>query len=418
MVHAHGHGAQRLAEFTRGVPPEQLIAVAIDVGKNTAMAMACDFAWQVLVPPFTFEMNRDGVAKIIDRVTAALPARVTLIRVGIETAGHYHRPLTTPGALPERWQVVELNPAHVALQRRANGARAVKTDQMDLVTICDMIVAGRGWLVRPPSTALTWLTAWVAHRRRRVDARTATKNQLQTQVDRAFPGLAGALHSVLDTKVGRLVIAEFSDPGRLARMGATRFCAFAAHRGIRVQTKVAERLVAAAKAALPTADAEVARQVLAADLGLLADLDAQIAQVDARIGALLPATAYAVLITVPGWGVLRAAAYGAALGEPSRWPAASQVYRAAGLTPALYESAGRRRDGGISREGSVWLRRAIIDLGVGLWHCEPTAKAYARRLRERGKPGGVIACALAHRANRIAFAMVRDQAVYDPTRWS
>jgi hypothetical protein len=93
--------------------------VAIDVGKNTAMVRACDFAWQVLVGPFAFEMNRGGVAKIIDRVTAALPARVGLIRVGIATAGQDHRPLTTPGALPERWQVVELNPGHVALTRPA-----------------------------------------------------------------------------------------------------------------------------------------------------------------------------------------------------------------------------------------------------------------------------------------------------------
>ena len=37
---------------------------------------------------------------------------------------------------------------------------------------------------------------------------------------------------------------------------------------------------------------------------------------------------------------------------------------------------------------------------------------------ERGKPGGIIACALAHRASKIAFAMVRDQAPYDPARWS
>lgn len=155
MVHAHGLRAQRLAEYTRGIPPEQLIAVAIDVGKNTAMAMACDFAWQVLVAPFAFEMNRDGVAKIIDRVMAALPARVALIRVGIEAAGHYHRPLTAPGALPERWQVVELNPGHVALTRRASGKRAVKTDQVDLVAICDMIVAGRGWLVSQPGAALS-----------------------------------------------------------------------------------------------------------------------------------------------------------------------------------------------------------------------------------------------------------------------
>jgi transposase len=120
MVHAHGRRAQRLAEYTCGIPPEQLVAVAIDVGKHRAMAMACDFAWQVLVAPFAFEMNRDGVAKIIDRVTQALPARVQLIRVGIQTPGQDHRPLTTPGALPERWQVVEFNPGHVALQRRAN----------------------------------------------------------------------------------------------------------------------------------------------------------------------------------------------------------------------------------------------------------------------------------------------------------
>jgi hypothetical protein len=31
--------------------------------------------------------------------------------------------------------------------------------------------------------------------------------------------------------------------------------------------------------------------------------------------------------------------------------------------------------------------------------------------------GGVIACALANRANRIAYALVRDQQPYDPTCW-
>jgi transposase len=115
---------------------------------------------------------------------------------------------------------------------------------------------------------------------------------------------------------------------------------------------------------------------------------------------------------------VRAAQYAAALGPLSRWPSAAQVYRASGLTPRQYESAGRRRDGGISREGSVQLRRALIDLGMGLWQKDPPARAYAARLRARGKPGGIIACALAHRANRIAFAMVRDQRPYDPAHWA
>ena len=83
-----------------------------------------------------------------------------------------------------------------------------------------------------------------------------------------------------------------------------------------------------------------------------------------------------------------------------------------------YESAGKRRDGAISREGSVALRRALVDLGVGLWLNDPGAKAYAAGLRARGKKGGIIACAMAHRAGKIAFAMARDHSTYDPTRWT
>ena len=83
-----------------------------------------------------------------------------------------------------------------------------------------------------------------------------------------------------------------------------------------------------------------------------------------------------------------------------------------------YESAGKRRDGSISREGSVGLRRALIDLGIGLWLSDPAARRYGQTLRARGKTGGVIACAMAHRANRTAYALVRDQANYDPARWA
>jgi hypothetical protein len=43
------------------------------------------------------------------------------------------------------------------------------------------------------------------------------------------------------------------------------------------------------------------------------------------------------------------------------------------------------------------------------WHCDPAAKRYAASLKARGKHGGIIACALAHRANRITHALVRDQ---------
>ena len=52
---------------------------------------------------------------------------------------------------------------------------------------------------------------------------------------------------------------------------------------------------------------------------------------------------------------------------------------------------------------------AIRELGKGLQMGDPDFGAYARRMKDRGKPGGVILCGLGHRANRLAFAMMRDQ---------
>lgn len=406
---------------TEDVPLRQLVAVPVDVGKSSAMVMACDFTGRTIMSAVEFPLTRTGVAAMLASLRGAVPADVRLVRVGVEAAGHYHQPMITPGVWPQDWQVVELNPAHVTAQRRVNGSRGVKTDRIDLTAIADLLLAGRGVPVVIGDAPLLELQAWVAHRRRRVEVRTATKNQLLGQLDRTFPGLGGprgALADVLGSKVGRLIVADFADPARLARLGADRFRAYAARRDLRVTGPMAERLVAAARDALATPGAAVAREVLAADLALLEDVDHQIGDAETRIAALLSATDYQILTTTPGWSSIRAAGYAAALGPRTRWASAAKVYRAAGLTPTQYESAGRRRDGGISREGSVHLRRALIELGIGLWQRDPASRAYAQTLRDRGKPGGVIACALAHRANKIAFAMVRHQSPFDPTRWS
>jgi transposase len=60
---------------------------------------------------------------------------------------------------------------------------------------------------------LCW-PATAAHRSRRVQTRTATRNQVLGQLYRCFPGLTLALPDVLGTQVGRLVAAEFADPHR------------------------------------------------------------------------------------------------------------------------------------------------------------------------------------------------------------
>jgi transposase len=399
-----------------GAPVMAATVVAVDVGKNKAALSVTDADRHRLFGPAEFAMTAPAVAAVLQRVCSVLPAAP--VKVAVEAAGHYHRPLLGSGVWPTGWEVVELSPARVSEQRRVQGRRRVKTDAIDLEAITELVLAGHGVPVTARSATITELSGWAMHRGRRVQTRTATKNQLLAQLDRCFPGVTLALPDVLGTKVGRLVAAEFADPHRLATLGVARFIRFAANRGLRVRRSTADRLVAAARTALPAPEAVVARQVLADDLVLLACLDAQIAAAEAQIARLLPDTPFAPLMSVPGWGTVRAGNYGAAVGDPGRWPGARQLYRASGLSPAQYESAGKRRDGHISREGSVALRRALIDLGIGLWRADPAARRYGQQLRARGKKGGVIGCAMANRANKIAYAMVRDQSGYDPDRWA
>lgn len=416
MVHVHGARVQRQLEALRRFPLSELVAVAVDTGKSSAIALVADFTGERLCPPITFDLNRDGLTQLADRVTAAIAGRpVGVVRLGVEASG-YHLPLLAPGMLPESWELVELNPAHVARQRKANGQRGVKTDVNDATAIFDLLVAGRGSPISR-TAVLDQLTAWATHRRRQVEWRRAVGNHLLSQLHRCFPGADGCVHKLLATQVGRLVAAEFSDPSRLVRLGASRFRSFAAKRGVRVDGPKAEQFVAAARQAIPAPDAPVARVAVAADLALVGQLEAHIDTAEANLAQLLPATPFGVLCTAPGWKVVRAADYGAAVGDPSRWPTARQVYRASGLTPSQHESAGRRIDGEISREGSARLRQALLQLGRGLRQHDPAAARYAQQLDARGKHSAVIACAMANRANRIAFAMVRDQTPYDPDCW-
>lgn len=180
-------------------------------------------------------------------------------------------------------------------------------------------------------------------------------------------------------------------------------------------------MVGAARVALRLPEAERAAlgQVLAADVALLGRLEAEIAAAETALAEVLTDTPAAVLASLPGVAVVRASNYGAGIGDPARFPDAAAAYRAAGLVPASYESAGRTRSRQqISREGSVELRQAIIELGRGLAQHEPDFRDYRRRLLDARKAPIVVAVAVGHRAHRLAFAMLRDQKPYDRTRWT
>jgi transposase len=158
MVHVHGRDVAQRAARIAHVAPDRRLLVPVDVGKHEAMALVADATGQRLVAPFTFTLDRPGLARLVQQVEHVVGAPDGVeVEVGVEAAGHYHRPVTASGVLPAAWTLVELNPAHVTEQRRVLGKRGIKTDQVDLAAMFDLLVLGRGHIVAARSETLVQL---------------------------------------------------------------------------------------------------------------------------------------------------------------------------------------------------------------------------------------------------------------------
>jgi transposase len=404
----------------RDVGRDRLLAAPIDVGKRTAAAMVCDFWGEIVTPPFEFELNEAGFSVLRSELARAEAKRnASWVRVGVEQAGHYHDTLVAR-LHEEALDVALLNPAQVKENRAQDLLRTLKSDARDLGAIAELVIRGKGRHLPPEEGPIARQVVAASHRRRKVKARSVLKNQVLSTLDLVFPGLDGCFTDMLNTKIGRLLLAEALTPERVARMGTQRLRIFARRRNVVLTRRKAAQLVEAADQAfrLPESRAAALRDVLARDVALLRNLETTITDIEATLAEILPDTPAHVLLTMPHVGVVRASAYGGALGDPTRFSTAAQVYRMSGLVPRLYSSAGRTRAGTpISREGKVELREAIIDLGKALRLGHPNFRAYAVSLKERGKHNGVVMCALGNRANRVAFAMLRHQHPFDETMW-
>src|SRR4051812_3576016 len=140
-----GGGLHRsFVERIRDVQREQLLAVPIDVGKHTAAALVCDFFGEVVVAPFTFRLDGEGLEIFARAVATAEDRRqANWTRIGLEQAGHYHQVLLAR-LLDRGFDVALLNPAQVKENRAQDLLRSLKSDARDLGAMAELLIRGKG----------------------------------------------------------------------------------------------------------------------------------------------------------------------------------------------------------------------------------------------------------------------------------
>jgi transposase len=149
-------------------------------------------------------------------------------------------------------------------------------------------------------------------------------------------------------------------------------------------------------------------------------LDGRVSKLDGEITAIATNEPSAVrLQQLRGVGPMIATALVVALGDARQFANGRQFAASLGLTPRQHCSGGKDRLLGISKRGDTYLRTLMVH---GARSALRTAKSkydrlsqWAVRLAERSHPN-VAAIVLANKTARMAWAMLRHGADYQPNQ--
>lgn len=150
----------------------------------------------------------------------------------------------------------------------------------------------------------------------------------------------------------------------------------------------------------------------------IADLEAQVGEIEGKIEQLASSGAWAASIalleSVPGIGLLTAAWLVVLTLNFSGWASVATLVAYAGLAPFQRDSGtsvhGRASIGG----GNARLRTALYMATLSAAQHNPHLRTFYKRLREKGKPMKVARCATARKLLELAFAVVSKRQAYDP----
>lgn len=118
------------------------------------------------------------------------------------------------------------------------------------------------------------------------------------------------------------------------------------------------------------------------------------------------------LQTVPGIGAYSAMVMLAEMGDVGRFANKQALASYAGLVPMVRESAGKRKRGGITHQGSNTLRWIMLQVAQVACRYSPAVRGWYTELRRR-KPAQVARIAVARKLLCAAWAMLRHGVCFD-----
>jgi len=224
-----------------------------------------------------------------------------------------------------------------------------KTDQRDSEWLAYLL---RSDLIRPsyvPAKPIRELRELSRTRVRYVETRTQYKNRCQKLLSKNNLRLSSVLSDIFG-KAGKEIIDGLMK-GKTVEdiLKATQNNYLKKHE---------QKIIDAAKGALSETDIFLLKQMSRT----ITELTVQIHELETHMAELVDKDALEIVCSVPGVGKLSGATILAELGEVARFSNGKQVASWCGFAPFVSQSAGVTKIGGITKRGSRWLRRVMVEV--------------------------------------------------------
>jgi transposase len=224
-----------------------------------------------------------------------------------------------------------------------------KTDQRDSEWLAYLL---RSDLIRPsyvPTKPIRELRELARTRVRYVESRTQYKNRCQKLLSKNNLRLSSVLSDIFG-KSGKEIL-----DGLMAGKTVEEVLKTTQNKHLK---KRKQEIMEAAKGALSETDLFLLKQMSRT----IEALTIQIHEIELRMAELVDKEALEIICSVPGVGVLSGATILAELGDVTRFSNGRQVASWCGFAPFVYQSAGVTRLGHITKRGSRWLRRVMVEV--------------------------------------------------------
>jgi transposase len=394
-----------------------VLIVGVDVARSAHVA-ALRLPLGEVTKIFSFTNDLSGFQRLAQEVQQHCEKyNLRGANLGIEPTGHYWE------ALAYWWEdhygtVVLVNPMHTKRAKELEDNSPLKSDPKDARVVADLVAQGKYLECHLPRGVFAELRNLVSQRDRCQNQRTQVINQLHQSVDRIFPELTNEFSSIR-VKSYRHLLANYPEPEHLATVPVGELTVLLRKwsRGYLGEQK-AERLIALAgrsvgvKEAASTIGAEVKR--LTGQLNLI---EIERSNLESQIEHCLERTpGAALLLTVPGFGLITVAGILANTGDLAEYEHPEEVLKLAGLNLFEISSGKHRGKLRISKRGRAPLRKILYMAALRAARRGSPFRQYYDRLMDRGVDSTASLVALMRKLLRVGWSLVRNSQVFDRQR--